>query len=92
MSFNHDSQLGDGLATGLGQLADELWDAAGFGPQDVDLACVYDYPVMVLIQLDELGLVAGGDIRDFLHSRLARDRWPLNTSGGQLSAGHGCRS
>lgn len=88
MSFNHDNQLGDGLDTGLGQLADELWDAAGFGPQDVDLACVYDdYPVMVLIQLDELGLVAGGDIRDFLHSRLARDRWPLNTSGGQLSAG-----
>lgn len=87
-SFNHDNQLGDGLTTGLGSVAAEFWDAAGFGPQDVDLACVYDdYPAMVLIQLDELGFVADGDIRRFVRERLESDRWPLNTSGGQLSAG-----
>jgi acetyl-CoA acetyltransferase len=87
-SFNHDNQLGDGLATGLGPLAEELWDAAGFGPEDVELASVYDdYPAMVLVQLDELGLVPDGDVRRFLRERLERDRWPLNTSGGQLSAG-----
>jgi acetyl-CoA acetyltransferase len=86
-SFNHDNQLGDGLATGLASLAAELWDRAGFGPEDVDLACVYDdYPAMVLVQLDELGLVPGGDLRGFLR-RLGRERWPLNPSGGQLSAG-----
>lgn len=87
-SFNHDNQLGDGLATGLGSLADGLWHEAGIGPGDVDVACVYDdYPAMVLVQLDELGLVPGADLRRFLHERLARDRWPLNPSGGQLSAG-----
>ncbi|CAN5137817.1 thiolase family protein [soil metagenome] len=87
-SFNHDNQLGDGLSTGLGTVAAELWDAAGFGPNDVDLACVYDdYPVMVLIQLDELGFVRDGDVRRFIRERLDGDRWPLNTSGGQLSAG-----
>lgn len=87
-SFNHDNGLGDGLATGLGPLAPELWEASAFGPEDVDLAAVYDdYPVMVLVQLDELGLIAGGDARSFLHERLLRDAWPLNTSGGQLSAG-----
>jgi len=87
-SFNHDSQLGDGLSTGLGSLAADLWEAAGFGPDDVDVACVYDdYPAMVLVQLDELGFLPGGDIRRFLRERLQRDRWPLNTSGGQLSAG-----
>jgi len=87
-SFNDDNQLGDGLATGLGSVAAEFWDAAGFGPQDVDLACVYDdYPVMVLIQLDELGFVLDGDVRRFVRERLEGDRWPLNTSGGQLSAG-----
>jgi acetyl-CoA acetyltransferase len=87
-SFNHDKGLGDGLSTGLRPLAPELWEASGFGPDDVDLAAVYDdYPVMVLVQLDELGLIAGGDARTFLHERLLRDAWPLNTSGGQLSAG-----
>jgi acetyl-CoA acetyltransferase len=87
-SFNHDNQLGDGLSTGLGSLSAELWDAAGFGPDDVDVACVYDdYPAMVLVQLEELGFVPGGDIRRFLRERLERDRSPLNTSGGQLSAG-----
>ena len=87
-SFNHDNQLGDGLETGLGLFATDLWDAAGFGPADIDLASVYDdYPAMVLIQLDELGLVPDHDLRRFLHERLERDRWPLNTSGGQLSAG-----
>ena len=87
-SFNHDNQLGDGLSTGLGSIAAEFWDAAGFAPDDVDVACVYDdYPAMVLIQLEELGLVPRSDIRRFLRERLERDRWPLNTSGGQLSAG-----
>ena len=87
-SFNHDQQLGDGLATGLGTFATELWEQAGFGPDDVDLACVYDdYPAMVLVQLEELGLVPDGDLRGFLRERLERDRWPLNPSGGQLSAG-----
>jgi acetyl-CoA acetyltransferase len=46
-----------------------------------------DYPVMVLVQLDELGFVVDGDFRRFLRERLEHDRWPLNPSGGQLSAG-----
>jgi acetyl-CoA acetyltransferase len=87
-SFNHDNGLGDGLSTGLGPLAAELWETSGFGPEDVDVAAIYDdYPVMVLVQLDELGLVAGGDARGFVRERLLCDAWPLNTSGGQLSAG-----
>ena len=86
--LNHDNQLGDGLATGLGAIAAELWEAVGFGPGDVDLASVYDdYPAVVLIQLEELGLLPGGGVRSFIRERLARDGWPLNTSGGQLSAG-----
>lgn len=85
---NADRGTGDGLRTGLAQLAPRLWLDAGIGPGEVDLACIYDdYPVMVLIQLADLGLVPGQDLARFLHSRLAEERWPLNTSGGMLSAG-----
>jgi acetyl-CoA acetyltransferase len=88
LSFNHDNQLGDGLASGLGSVAAEFWDEAGFGPDDVSLVSVYDdYPVMVLIQLEELGFLRDGDVRRFVRERLEREHWPLNTSGGQLSAG-----
>ncbi|MFI5611939.1 thiolase family protein [Amycolatopsis sp. NPDC051903] len=85
-SHNHDGQRGDGLHTGHHLVADRLWADAALGPADVDLACVYDdYPVMALAQLQDLGLAP--DPRRFLHERLADGHWPLNPSGGQLSAG-----
>jgi acetyl-CoA acetyltransferase len=87
-AHNHDGQEGDGLRTGLHTVADDLWASSARQPGDVDLACVYDdYPVMVLAQLHDLGLLPDGDLDRFLHERLAIDRWPLNPSGGQLSAG-----
>jgi acetyl-CoA acetyltransferase len=87
-SFNHDQQEGDGLATGLAAGAAALWARAGIRPEDVDAAYLYDdYPAMVLVQAADLGLVADGDLARFLRVRLAEERWPLNTSGGQLSAG-----
>ncbi|MFF4592320.1 thiolase family protein [Amycolatopsis sp. NPDC001319] len=85
-SHNHDGQQGDGLHTGHHLIADRLWAVAGLGPADVGLACVYDdYPVMALAQLQDLGLAP--DPGRLLHERLAVDHWPLNPSGGQLSAG-----
>ena len=87
-SYNHDNQEGDGLSTGLAEVAPKAWGMAGVGPDEVDLACVYDdYPVMALVQLAELGVMHAGDPQRFLRTRLERARWPLNTSGGQLSAG-----
>jgi acetyl-CoA acetyltransferase len=80
-SHNPDGQEGDGLRTGLAGV--ELWEAAGIRPDDVDLAWIYDdYPAMVLVQLADLGF---GDERRVL-ARID-EGWPLNTSGGQLSAG-----
>ncbi len=81
---NADLHEGDGLRTGLSEIAAELWETAGFGPEDIDAAYVYDdYPAMALIQLDELGLVPGRDLARFVRE----SRLPVNTSGGQLSAG-----
>jgi acetyl-CoA acetyltransferase len=86
---NPDDQQGDGIEpSGFASIAPELWGAAGVGPTDVDAAYLYDdYPVMVLVQASDLGLVAAGDLARFCQERLLRERWPLNTSGGQLSAG-----
>lgn len=85
--YNLDHQAGDGLHTGLAALADDLWRQAGAGPQDMDLVSVYDdYPVMALVQLADLGFVPDGDLRGLI-SRIASHDLPVNTSGGQLSAG-----
>jgi acetyl-CoA acetyltransferase len=85
---NHDQQEGDGLHSGFAKFAEDLWSAGGVRPEDLDAAFIYDdYPVMVLVQASDLGLVPDGDLQRFLHKRLFEERWPMNTSGGQLSAG-----
>ncbi|TWP32967.1 thiolase family protein [Leekyejoonella antrihumi] len=85
--INDDLQAGDGLRTGLNQVTAGLWESAGFGPDDLDVVSVYDdYPVMVLIQLAELGFAPGGDLQRVL-DRIENGRLAVNTSGGQLSAG-----
>ncbi len=69
---------------------DRLYEAAGVGPGDMDLVETYDdYPVMSVIQLEDLGFAAKGE-----GWRLALERdftcagdFPHNTSGGQLSCG-----
>lgn len=86
--FNPEQQEGDGLRTGFAEFADDLWDAACARPEDIDAAYLYDdYPVMVLAQALDLGLLAEGDPARWLHATVAAAGWPLNTSGGQLSAG-----
>lgn len=89
---NHDGQEGDGLSTGIATFADALWRDAGAGPVDMDLVSVYDdYPSMALAQLADLGFAPGGDLAGFLRRRIEEERLPVNTSGGQLSAGQaGC--
>ncbi len=69
-------------------MATLLWNEAGLGPEDVDVASVYDdYPAMVLVQLADMGFIPDGDAKRFVHERLATRRTPVNTSGGLLSAG-----
>ena len=85
---NPDDQQGDGVHPGFAEVAARLWPAAGVDPGDVDAAFLYDdYPVMVLVQAAELGLLGDRDPVRWLHRDLLEGDWPLNTSGGQLSAG-----
>jgi acetyl-CoA acetyltransferase len=86
-SFNHDHQEGEGLRTGLADLAPSLWDESGIGPEDVDVVGIYDdYPVIVLVHLEDLGFVSGGDARGVLLGPGGRGL-PVNTAGGLLTAG-----
>jgi acetyl-CoA acetyltransferase len=42
---------------------------------------------MALAQAHDLGLVPDGDLKRWLGATVLEGGWPLNTSGGQLSAG-----
>jgi acetyl-CoA acetyltransferase len=69
---------------------DELYDEAGIGPDEIDLVEAYDdYPVINLLQLEDLGFCGKGEGPEFVrrHSFEAWGSFPFNTSGGQLSVG-----
>ena len=69
---------------------DDLWGMAGIAPGAVDFLQTYDdYPVIVMMQLGDLGFCAGGEAPAFVraHSMTIDGDFPHNTSGGQLSVG-----
>ena len=69
---------------------DELYDVAGKTPEDIDFLCTYDdYPVINVLQLEDLGFCGKGEGPDFIrgHEFTWNGDFPLNPSGGQLSIG-----
>jgi len=69
---------------------DELWSMAGTTPDKIDFLQTYDdYPVIVMMQIEDLGFCEKGAAPAFVRAhRLTHDGdFPHNTSGGQLSAG-----
>jgi acetyl-CoA acetyltransferase len=69
---------------------DDLFAQAGAGAADMDFAEVYDdYPVINVMQLEDLGFCPKGDGAGFVrrNSFTVGGTLPLNTSGGQLSVG-----
>jgi acetyl-CoA acetyltransferase len=70
---------------------DSLYDNASVGPKDIDLLHTYDdYPVIVMLQIEDLGFCEKGGAAKFIKDTPLT--WnggglPHNTTGGQLSAG-----
>lgn len=69
---------------------DDLWEMAGHGPEEIDLLQTYDdYPVICMMQFEDLGFCAKGEGAEFVqrHDLTVGGDFPHNTSGGQLSVG-----
>jgi acetyl-CoA acetyltransferase len=68
----------------------DLWAMAGIGPDAIDLMETYDdYPVISMMQFEDLGFCAKGEGPAFVrgHDLTNAGTFPHNTSGGQLSVG-----
>jgi acetyl-CoA acetyltransferase len=71
-------------------LAKRLYDRAGSTPGQMDFAQLYDdYPVMAFVQLEGLGFCEPGTAHRFVRETdiTIDGKLPINTGGGQLSAG-----
>ena len=68
----------------------DLYQQAGAAAEDMDFLETYDdYPVISLMQIEDLGFCAKGEGPDFIrkHTFTYDGSFPFNTSGGQLSVG-----
>jgi acetyl-CoA acetyltransferase len=87
-SWDQVASLTDMAATDAGR---HLWERTDLKPADVDVANLYDgFSILTLIWLESLGFCAKGESGPFVQggSRIGWDgELPLNTGGGQLSAG-----
>jgi len=88
----HNAFAGDPVQIrgGFARDAQELWAMAGVAPQAVDFVETYDdYPVISMMQFEDLGFCAKGEGKDFVraHTFTNDGTFPHNTSGGQLSVG-----
>lgn len=79
------------LRLGSDTFREALYAAAGVLPADIDFVQIYDdYPVIALMQLEDLGFCSKGEGPEFVRQTpLTCDGGglPMNTCGGQLSAG-----
>jgi acetyl-CoA acetyltransferase len=77
-------------AMGIGTAGERAFEMAGATPEEMDFLQLYDdYPIVELIQLEELGYTAPEGSGEFLQrTDLTHDGdLPINTGGGQLCAG-----
>ena len=69
---------------------EDLFDLGGVGCADVDLLQTYDdYPVISILQMEDLGFCEKGEGPEFVrsHEFTTDGSFPVNSSGGQLSVG-----
>ncbi|WP_109526600.1 MULTISPECIES: thiolase family protein [Nocardia] len=84
-------QHGDLTSMTASEVGADLWRKTDLTPADVDVAAIYDgFTILTLLWLEALGLCGRGESGPFVAdaANIALDgKLPLNTGGGQLSAG-----
>lgn len=78
------------LSAGWETFRERMWSQAACGPRDVDFIQLYDdYPVMEFVQLEGMGIAERGKAAELIRANdcTVRGTLPINTGGGQLSAG-----
>jgi len=76
--------------TASADAAAHLWERTDLTPSDVDVAELYDgFSILTLLWIEALGFCGRGEAASFIQGgRIALDgALPINTHGGQLSAG-----
>lgn len=89
-NFNGREPLADITETGFGQIGPRLFKKAGLKPTDIRMFQPYDdFTIAVQMQLEQLGFCpVGAGARFVLDTDMAfSGTLPLNTGGGQISAG-----
>lgn len=80
----------DITVTGFVQAAPDAYKMAQIGQQDIDVFEPYDdYPMIVLIQMEDFGFCKKGEGSKFVEERdlSVTGDFPISTDGGQLSGG-----
>jgi acetyl-CoA acetyltransferase len=76
-------------SSGHRPVAKRMYEMAGVGPDDVDVALLYDhFSPLVLMQLEDYGFCEIGEGGSFVaegHHRWPNGKLPVNTHGGHLS-------
>ena len=88
----HNAFASDPIQMRAGWVLDraELYQQAGAAVEDMDFLQTYDdYPVISVMQIEDLGFCAKGEGPEFIrkHTFTCDGSFPFNTSGGQLSVG-----
>jgi acetyl-CoA acetyltransferase len=78
----------DFASAGQRTIAEDLYANAGMGPEDVDVACIYDhFTPIVLMGLEDFGFCKKGESGPFAaEGNIRREgQIPVNTHGGNLA-------
>ena len=79
-------------SSGHNTVAKQLYEMAGVGPKDIDVAQIYDhFTSQVIMQLEDYGFCKRGEGGPFVASGAIRYKGgsiPVNTDGGQLSCAY----
>ena len=91
MTHNTVAQMPDIEELGMRDAGRDAYEAAGIGPEDLDMAQLHDaFTISVLVTIDALGFCEPGGAGDYIRTGATAPggKCPVNTHGGLLSQAH----